>query len=259
MNYNDLLDSHLRYGTTKEDIIKEKGYEKILENVVIAPWWKHDMFNILNYKVEQITKEIYNFYGDNISFSYIEVRNMGAPRVMDYVLSLGVTKCKNLVFLGSTGALDEKMKIGDIVIPEYSICGDGSSRYLNKNLEDEFLKKEYPSKEITDKLLNILNEQNIKYYYVPNFSTDNIFTQFYHLDTILEQGARTIEMETANLFKCREVLDINITAIFCISDNTMQNKSVLSGRTDEENNYRHQVRYNIIPKIVETLFERQSQ
>lgn len=52
---------------------------------------------------------------------------------MDYILSLGVTKCKNLVFLGSSGSLDENIKISDIVVPKYSICGDGASRYLNKN------------------------------------------------------------------------------------------------------------------------------
>ena len=38
MEYNDLLNSHLKYWTTSDDIIERKGYEKILENVVIAPW-----------------------------------------------------------------------------------------------------------------------------------------------------------------------------------------------------------------------------
>ena len=44
MKYDDLLKSHLKYGTTSEDIIKRKGYENIMENVVIAPWWNHDIF-----------------------------------------------------------------------------------------------------------------------------------------------------------------------------------------------------------------------
>lgn len=255
MEYNDLLNSHLKYGTTKDDIIEGKGYENILENVVIAPWWKHDMFEYLNFKIEKISDNVFNIYKDDISFSFIEVRLMGAPMVMDFILPLGITKCKNLVFIGSTGSLDKDIKIGDIVIPEYSICGDGASRYLNKNLEDEFLKKEYPSKEITNKLINILKKENIKYHYVPNFSVDNIFAQFLHIDKILELGAKTIEMETANLFKCNEVLNINVTAIFCVSDNTVLNKSLYSGRTKEENEYRHKVRYEVIPKILLELFK----
>lgn len=256
MKYKDLLNAHLKYGTTREDIIAHKGYENILENVVIAPWWKHEMFDSLGFKMEKMNNNVYNYYGDNISFSFVEVRNMGAPAVMDYILALGVTKCKNLVLVGSTGSLDKNIKIGDLVIPEYSICGDGASRYLNKDLEDELFKKEYPSKEITNKLIDILKENNIKYHYVPNFCVDNIFAQFLHIDKILELGAKTIEMETANLFKCGEIMDINVTAIFCVSDNTVLNKSVYSGRTEEEHIHRRKIRYEVIPKILVELFKK---
>lgn len=256
MQYVDLLDAHMKYGTTKEDIIKRKGYDKILENVVIAPWWSHDIFEQGKFQVEQINDKIFNFYSDEVNFSYIELKRIGAPAIMDFILSLGVTKCQNLVFLGSAGSLDESIKIGDIVIPEYSICGDGASRYLNDNLEDEFLKKEYPSKEITECLRSILKDKKIKYHYVPNYSIDTVFVQFYHLDKIIELGAKTIEMETALFFKCNELLKINVTALLCISDNTIMKKSLYSGRTDKENDYRHMVRYNIIPNVIIELFKR---
>ena len=255
MEYEELLKSHLKYGTTSEDIMISRSLENILENVVVAPWWKHDMFENLNLREEKINDKVYNFYGDGVSFSFIEIRNIGAPAVMDYILSLGVTKCKKLVFVGSTGSLDKNIKIGDIVIPEYSICGDGASRYLNINLEDELFKKEYPSKDFTNRLIDLLKEEKINYHYVPNFSVDNIFTQFYHIDKILETGAKTIEMETANLFKCAEIMNMNVTAIFCVSDNTVLNKSVFSGRTKEEQEYRHNVRYKVITKIVIDLFK----
>ena len=255
MKYEDLINSHLNYGTTKEDIIERKGYSKILENVVIAPWWNHDIFDNMNFKIEKTSEKVFNFYSDEVSFSYVEVKRIGAPSVMDFVLSLGVTKCKNIIFLGSAGSLDENIKIGDIVVPEYSICGDGASRYLNKNLEDEFLKRKYPSEEFTNKLISILQQQNIKYHHVPNYSIDTVFAQFYHIDKILGLGAKTIEMETANLFKCNELLKINVTALFCVSDNTLLNKSLYSGRTDEENDYRHKIRYEVIPEIVVNLFK----
>ena len=63
-------------------------------------------------------------------------------------------------------------------------------------------------------------------------------------------------METAVLFKCNELLKINVTALFCISDNTLQNKSLYSGRTEEDDDYRHKVRYEIIPNIIIDLFKR---
>ena len=255
MKYSDLLDSHFKYGTNKNDILYTMGYEEILENVVIAPWWSHDIFDGLDFKIEKINDVVYNLYNNDVSFSYLEIKRIGAPAIMDYILSLGVTKCKNIVFLGSAGSLDNNIKIGDIVIPEYSLCGDGASRYLNSNMEDEFLKKEYPSKDITSRLIKILEKENIKYHYVPNYSTDTVFAQFYHIDKIIGFGCKTIEMETALLFKCNELLKKNVTALFCISDNTIVNKSLYSGRTEEENNYRHKVRYEIIPKLIVELFK----
>ena len=255
MNYNDLLQSHLKYGTTSEDIIKNKYYEQILENVVIAPWWKHTMFDSLNFKSEQVGEKVFNLYRDDVSFSFIELQCVGAPVIIDFILPLGVTKCKNIIFLGSVGSLDSNIKIGDLVVPEYSICGDGASRYLNKNLEDELFKREYPSTNYTNKLIKIIENKNLKYHYVPNYSVDTIFAQFYHINKILELGAKVIEMETAVLFKCNEILKKNVTALFCVSDNTVLNKSLYSGRTEEENNHRREVRNKIIPKIVIDMFK----
>ena len=116
MKYNDLLKAHLTYGTKPEDIIKNKGYEKILETVVVAPWWSHDIFDKLNFKTEQINDKVFNLDNGEISFSYIELKRVGAPAIMDFILSLGVTNCKNVIFLGSAGSLDENIKIGDIIL-----------------------------------------------------------------------------------------------------------------------------------------------
>lgn len=96
MKYEELINSHLKYGTKKEDIISSKEYTQIIENVVSAPWWNHDIFNNMNFKVEQTGEKVFNFYSDELSFSYIELKRIGAPAIMDFILSLGVTKCKKL-------------------------------------------------------------------------------------------------------------------------------------------------------------------
>lgn len=256
MKYDDLLNGHFRYGTKKEDIIKRKGYENILENVVIAPWWSHEIFLKFNVKVEQVSKKVFNIYGDNFEFSYIELKSIGAPVILDDVLSLGVTGVKNIIFLGSVGSLDENIKIGDIVIPDSSICGDGASRYLNKNLEDTFGEKVYPNKDMFDKICNIVDSMNIKYHNVTNFSIDTVFAQFCHIDKIKELGCKSIEMETACLFKTCELIGIKCVSLLCVSDNTIVNKSLYSGRSEEENTYRHKVREKLIPKIVVEMYKR---
>ena len=58
MDYNDLLKSHYRFGINEEDIKNRKGYDSILENVVIAPWWNHTIFDNLNFNIEQVSEKI---------------------------------------------------------------------------------------------------------------------------------------------------------------------------------------------------------
>jgi purine-nucleoside phosphorylase len=192
---------------------------------------------------------------NNLSFSFIELKAIGSPVIMDYILSLGVTKCKNIIFIGSAGSIDEKIKIGDLVIPNYSICGDGASRYLNDNFEDEFGKKEIPSKILNEKLINLLNHNKIDYHCVPNFSVDNVFSEFYHLDKILEYGSKTVEMETANFFKCCNLIGINGIAIFAISDNIISKSSLFNGRSEEEKRRKDYCKEELIPKLVIDLIE----
>ena len=121
MKYLDLIQAHNKYGNKPVDIVAHKGLEKVLENVVIAPWWGHEMFNETECKIEKVGKHLYNIIGENYKFSYIELKAIGSPKMMDEVLTLGVTKCKNIVFLGSVGSLDENIGIGDIVLPLKSI------------------------------------------------------------------------------------------------------------------------------------------
>ena len=152
MEYTDFLEAHARYGTSESDIKKRKGYDNILENVVIAPWWSHSIFESENTKIEQISDKIYNITIDGVSFSFIELRAIGAPTTMDSTLALGVTNCKRVLFIGSAGALSISLKIGQLVIPSYSICGDGASRYLNDDLKDEFGGHETSFGSLTDSL-----------------------------------------------------------------------------------------------------------
>lgn len=98
--------------------------------------------------------------------------------------------------------------------------------------------------------------ENVKYHYVVNYTVDTIFAQFIHLASIIKYGAKTIEMETSALFKCNNILNINMTALFCVSDNAVLNKSLYSGRTDLEKEYKHMVKEKVIPNIIMELFRK---
>ena len=256
MEYKTLLKYHSLYSTTKEDIIKREGFENILKDVVIAPWWSHDFFEPLADKIEKIGPKVYNIYGENFEFSFIEMKNVGAPAILDEVLSLGVTKCKNLVFIGSAGAIDPNIKIGEIAIPEFSFCGVGTCRYLNENLEDDFEKKDFPSAKLNKKIINILQKEQIKYHTVKNYSVDAVFAQFPHIEHFISLGAQTLEMESSTVFRCASLAGINASAIFAISDNVIAKKSLYSGRTAEDKARRQKTKSETIPQIVVKLFSK---
>lgn len=101
----------------------------------------------------------------------------------------------------------------------------------------------------------MVQEFDVKYHNVLNCSVDSIFGQFVHIDEFLEEGALTIEMETATLFKASSLIGVNAGAIFVVSDNVLMSKSLFSGRSDEENKYRHYVKEEVIPEIVCRLFK----
>ena len=256
MKYNKVLEALKQYGTTKEDIIKRRGFENILDNVVVAPWWEHTMFENVSTRINKVADKVYNIYGNNFEFSFIEMKNIGAPAMIDEILGLGITNCKKILFIGSVGALDPNIKIGDLIVPTYSYNGVGACRYLNENLEDNFEQKYYPNMEFNNKVLEIVKSKGYEAKEVVNYSVDCIFAQFPHIEHIKDLNAQTIEMETSTLFRCADIIKIPSAALLCVSDNTVENKSLYSGRSAEEKQRRYYVRNVVIPSIISEIFKK---
>ena len=264
MNYSDLIAGMRRFGSGDRDIcLHGLGVtaEQIRENVILAPWWEPDMLPGLGearlLTVSAATK-IWDVKNDHLEMTYIKT-GIGAPQFMDALLTLGVTGCRKMVFVGSVGALDAGIGIGDIVIPEYSVCGDGASRYLSPEMaRDVFGERAYPDAAMLEKAravtARVCEEHNVRWHAGRCFSTDTIFAQFAHIDEILGLGCNVIEMETAAAFRAAQLMGIPLVALFSVSDNTVTNKSLVSGRTPEEMEYRKFVRREVFPEIMMAVF-----
>jgi purine-nucleoside phosphorylase len=263
MVFKHLLEENAKFGATPSDIVRlhfSCNPDEIDENVIIAPSWHPQIFPNFTENMVQIFDnqhiKIWNISIDNKKITYF-VTGAGAPKVIETVLALGCTPCKKIIFIGSVGGLSKEFKIGDIIIPEYSICGDGSCRYLtNGNIaeNDCFGEKYYPNKELYNQIIlktkEITKESNVNWHIGKNFSIDTIIAQFAHIGEIQEMGCNCVEMETAVLFKASEICSIKAGAVFSISDNSIIKKSLASGRTKEEMEYREKVRDKILTKIV---------
>ena len=267
MDYNNLISGMKRFGSTEEDILKMSlgvNADEIRENVVIAPYWKPDLLPGLG-AADLLSSSVYGetqiwsiCFGDN-DMTYIRT-GIGAPQFLECLLPLGLTKCKRIVFIGSVGSMDADIAIGDIVIPEYSICGDGASRYLSSDdlTHDVFGEKVYPDQRMLDiarnETMRICRDKNVRCHIGRAFGIDTIFAQYAHIDTILGMGCNVIEMETAAAFRAAKLMGIPMVALLSVSDNTVTNKSLVSGRTQEDMEYRRYVRHELFPEIINSIF-----
>jgi len=266
MDYNDLISGMKRFGSTKRDIVTSclgVEPEQVNENVIIAPWWTPNTLPALGdaelISEKQTLTGVWNIKNGDVEMTYIRT-GIGAPQFIEGLLPLGLTKCKTIIFIGSVGSLDSNIGIGNIVIPEYSVCGDGVSRYIASDdlKHDPFGEKAYPDPDLLKKTIEttkqICIEKNVEYHTVVTFSIDTIFAQFAHIDTIVNMGCNTIEMETASAFKAANMMNIPMVAILSVSDNTITKKSLISGRNQDEIEYRAFTRRELFPQIILSVF-----
>lgn len=247
------------YAVQPEDIVRVFlgcSPDAIQTRVIITPVWGVQPFQEHGEKVELITEgRVWNLYYRNIPITVIR-SGIGAPLTGDVVLALGATRCHKLVFCGSVGGLDPQMSIGDLVIVEESLCGDGFSRYLSEKLipNDSFLTAVHPNAAMTEELkrfaLAECDHHSVPLHLGKVFSTDSILAQFFRLNCLWQQyGCNAIEMETAATFKATNLIGIESSALLQISDVLPAKRSFFSGRTEQENIYRKLVRTQILSKI----------
>lgn len=228
--------------------------EEICDIVILAPWWKPEkIFEKYDVEIKQITNEfpqVYCITYQGRKFNYIRT-GIGAPVCAQVALTLGFTSCKKIIFIGSVGSLSKNIPIGTVIVPSASISGEGFSVYLNETINNTTFEKEfYPSSSLRNKILSIAEENKMVVIDSKVYSIDNILAEFMHLDEIINKGAEAIEMETSAVFNACNITKKECAAILVVSDNNIENKSIVSGRADEEIEYYHHIRESIVPDII---------
>lgn len=268
MKYNDFLMSITERGNTPDKMFFNAlgiHKEKICKNVIISPGWHPERVLSMDDAEEVVSSsplfgfKIWNILCGDSVVTYVKT-GYGAPMVLDAVLLLGMAECKNILFLSSIGALSEKIGIGDIIIPEYSVCGDGASRYICnvKGVPDIFGEKVYPDAQrlrfLTDAAKKCCDRE-INWHFGKTFCTDTIVAQMGYIEDIIKSGCNSIDMESAVFFKSAETAGMSAAAVMQVSDNVVLNKSLFTDNIcHEEKAYRRYVRNKVIPGIIKNYF-----
>ena len=196
--------------------IKDKKYDL----VIVSPTWKpHFVFND-DYKVEDLklgTVASYKLNYKNKKLLFLRT-GKGAPSLYDNLLLLNDIESR-FIFLGSAGSLNKDIKVGDIVIPNKSISGDGASIYFEEKLDGSNMFKTIEfNKKLIIKLNDIANKIDVISKSGNVYSIDTLIGEYYHLKEIIKSNAICIEQETAAFGNSMNIMEKEGVPILVISD-----------------------------------------
>ncbi len=236
----------------------EKIFRMILETspsnvneIVILPAVKVVMERIVK-KLENKRKygQVYNGKLNGIEVSVIQSL-VGCPYIAEKMECLKFTKCKKVIRVDLCGGLDLpdiSMEPGKIIIPDYALCGDGTSPYYILTYREKFkdldfienpidgfknvkagserIYKSYPSKELNEILLkNAKSLYPDKILNGPFWTTDAFFCETDEIvEAWIKSGILGVDMENSLLFLLGKLFDIKIASVTSVSDVPGHNK-----------------------------------
>jgi uridine phosphorylase len=139
---------------------------------------------------------------------------VGAPAAVTALEELVAWGVKNFITIGTAGALQKHLRIGDLVVCDQAIRDEGTSHHYLPHSKYAFA-----SEDITKKIRKALDSLGKKYIVGTSWTTDAIYRETvsearqYQREKVL-----TVEMEASALFAVGKYRNVNAGAVFAISD-----------------------------------------
>lgn len=229
--------------------------ESIKEKIIIAPCWLPETVGINERKkIGSTSCQIWDCIMQGHEFSYI-VTGVGAAGCMDVVFALGETRCKEILFIGSAGALKKGINIGDFAMPRGVFSGEGASRYIGDRLKDDvFGNRYFVTKSLRNRIMKCLEcvakKESIDVHDGMGISVESIFLQYNHLDELKKMNCDLIDMESSAFVAACKKMNFNCAVVFCVSDNVVEEKPLYK-LPPSATSYRKALRRKILPFLIE--------
>jgi len=158
----------------------------------------------------------YTFWTGKFKGKRITVGNGGfyAPDsafVTELVCEGGV---KTLIRIGSCGALKEEIQIGDFVVADKVLRGDGATRYY---VEDDFMPE--VDRELTSKMVEFFKNTG-KVHSGGVWTTDALFRETKEIvNSYIEKGAIAVDMVTSPFVTITNIYKAKSAVVMSVSDN----------------------------------------
>ena len=122
---------------------------------------------------------------------------------------------KAVIRIGSCGSLSEDIKIGDLIVIDSAVCGDGVTPYYVDDRDYE----PQSDKSLTDSLYEVAKASGNKVHRGKTWSTDAILRETReHVGNAIDKGAVAVDMVTSTFLTICAQYKIPATAIMAVSD-----------------------------------------
>lgn len=150
---------------------------------------------------------------------------------------------QNIIRIGTCGALDENIKIGDLVVVDKVIRGDGvTPYYVDKNFQAQADKK------IADTLYEVAKGMNLNVHHGTCWTTDALLKETREIvEAKRKDGAIAVDMVSSSLLTIAQTYKIKAGSILAVSDN------VITGEMGFMNPLYYMAETNLIAIALETV------
>ncbi len=123
----------------------------------------------------------------------------------------------HIIRIGSCGALREDIKIGDLIVVDSAIRGDGVTPYY---VDKDF--KTTSDQDLTAKLLEVVKASGKRVHVGTCWTTDALLKETKeNVNHAIEQGAICVDMVTSALLTICQIKKVRAAVILAVSDNIL--------------------------------------
>lgn len=124
---------------------------------------------------------------------------------------------KNIIRIGTCGALDDKIKVGDLIVVDNVIRGDGVSPYY---VDSSF--KTVSDKKLSDTLFTVSKDLGGNVHRGTVWTTDALLRETREIvEPKIKEGAIAVDMVSSTLLTIAQIYKVKATAILAVSDNVI--------------------------------------
>jgi len=165
-------------------------------------------------KVEGFYGEMYLLDETNKKVAIIGKFGIGSPVVATLLEELIAFGVKKFMSIGTAGTLQKNITTGSLMVCEKAIRDEGTSHHYLKHS-----KYAYASKKITNKIKKSLDKFQQKYFIGTSWTVDAPYRETVsEAKQYQKDGVATVEMEASALFAVAQYRNVELGAIFTISD-----------------------------------------